>query len=532
MSKQFNKLNYAQPTQPTTILFEKKRALEEAKEGLTAQKELSEQQKKEFEKRKEEIKLQREQLIQRPAMYDHYVKQSYDKIAQAEQLYLSEQSTCKTLDKEIQAKQRKIAELEAERKKKERKLAQMEKSRDYLIHEETDEFPEVSALIQRYEALQSSTKELISQIENIQKQQEETLLEIGKTKQELGNAILAMTNQLDVLESQLKDKRATVRAMSEGIQTEVVQLAASKAEESEAKMALANLFTRVVIARVQLAGTLSAPAIVQAYTLTSSSPPLRSTTSATGAQQSLSAPSALGSYLSGTSPSSPSYSSGATDSAALIAQLQHQAFLQQQQHEADLIIEQMKEANGVKTNDEAMLCLIRDFLIDLSACEKDIDRLIAEKQQQALQSSISGAVPGASGLTATTAGGVQGFDATRGADLASTGVPLDTSIASGDSASVGARNKTPLQTKRTITKSPLSGMTKAKAKQSAAPSATPTSRPSSTGGMKASDKTTKTAAKTAQKASPKAVAKAKRPAVRPGLESTIGEEAFWGTGDM
>eukprot|EP00770_Monocercomonoides_exilis_P011345 MONOS_11289.1-p1 / transcript=MONOS_11289.1 / gene=MONOS_11289 / organism=Monocercomonoides_exilis_PA203 / gene_product=unspecified product / transcript_product=unspecified product / location=Mono_scaffold00559:9762-11711(+) / protein_length=513 / sequence_SO=supercontig / SO=protein_coding / is_pseudo=false len=513
MSKQFNKLNYAQPTQPTTILFEKKRALEEAKEGLTAQKELSEQQKKEFEKRKEEIKLQREQLIQRPAMYDHYVKQSYDKIAQAEQLYLSEQSTCKTLDKEIQAKQRKIAELEAERKKKERKLAQMEKSRDYLIHEETDEFPEVS-------------------IENIQKQQEETLLEIGKTKQELGNAILAMTNQLDVLESQLKDKRATVRAMSEGIQTEVVQLAASKAEESEAKMALANLFTRVVIARVQLAGTLSAPAIVQAYTLTSSSPPLRSTTSATGAQQSLSAPSALGSYLSGTSPSSPSYSSGATDSAALIAQLQHQAFLQQQQHEADLIIEQMKEANGVKTNDEAMLCLIRDFLIDLSACEKDIDRLIAEKQQQALQSSISGAVPGASGLTATTAGGVQGFDATRGADLASTGVPLDTSIASGDSASVGARNKTPLQTKRTITKSPLSGMTKAKAKQSAAPSATPTSRPSSTGGMKASDKTTKTAAKTAQKASPKAVAKAKRPAVRPGLESTIGEEAFWGTGDM
>lgn len=72
------------------------------------------------------------------------VKQSYDKISQAEQLFLQEQSICKALDQEIELKQKRITELENERKKKEQTLARMEKAREYLVHEETDEFPEVS----------------------------------------------------------------------------------------------------------------------------------------------------------------------------------------------------------------------------------------------------------------------------------------------------------------------------------------------------------------------------------------------------
>ena len=71
-------------------------------------------------------------------------QQSYDKILQAEQLLLTEQATCKALDQEIQMKKQQIAELEAEKKRKEEVLTTIEKARDYLIHEETDEFPEVS----------------------------------------------------------------------------------------------------------------------------------------------------------------------------------------------------------------------------------------------------------------------------------------------------------------------------------------------------------------------------------------------------
>ncbi|KAA6385657.1 MAG: hypothetical protein EZS28_018814 [Streblomastix strix] len=363
-------------SQPTTILFERKRQLEEAKDGLSAQKKLSEEQKIEFEKRREEIKLRREQLIQQPAMRDNYVKQNYDKIAQAEQLFLTEQAACKSLDQEIQQKQKRITQLEQQKTKKDQVLREMEKQRDYLVREETDEYPEVIALIQRYEALRATTKELGSQIEGISRQQEDINTEITRTKQDLNSAMLQKTNQLDQLEQRLKGRRQQMRNMIEGIQSEVVQLTQLKTEESEVKMALANLFTRVVYARVNMAGTLSAPAICKAQT--SQSAPLSplekyfvSTTTTYNP---------LIQYLAGEQPSQ------FGNEAQVILQQQAQLqVLQQQQHEADVILAMMQEQYGAKDRQQQQLLLIRDFLSDLMAIESSIDSSLALKYPHLFQ---------------------------------------------------------------------------------------------------------------------------------------------------
>lgn len=62
-------------------------------------------------------------------------------------MFLTEQNTCRNLDEEIITKTNKINDLERLKKEKEKELSVLEKKRDYLVKEETDEFPEVLVCI-------------------------------------------------------------------------------------------------------------------------------------------------------------------------------------------------------------------------------------------------------------------------------------------------------------------------------------------------------------------------------------------------
>ncbi|KAK2964190.1 hypothetical protein BLNAU_721 [Blattamonas nauphoetae] len=371
------------PTQTSTLLFEKKRSLEESKEGLTAQKRLSEQQKAEFEKRKEEIKIQREQLIQKPAMYDHYVKQSYDKIAQAEQQFLSEQSLCRTLEQEIQRKERRIRQLEMEREMKEQQLKEMEEQREYLVKEETDEYPEVSSLIQRYDALQTSTKELVQQIDSLTKRQEEMNTTIIKTRQNLSDVLLSLSNQVDQKEEELKEKRRQMRMMQDNLLTQTSTLTSSSTLHSASTVAVQTLFKKVIVARSKLAGTIAAPTIVQA------SQPVNAQTiglaTATGDDKgdSMLVPSMYVSVQKSVGDQTSSdWNKFGESNEDLIHQLQRNAFSSQQEKELSTVVNMIIEQNSLEQLGlppkllpyKAMLTLIHDFLVDLSQIEPQVDK--------------------------------------------------------------------------------------------------------------------------------------------------------------
>jgi hypothetical protein len=269
--------------------------------------------------------------------------------------------------------------------------------------------------------LLSSTKELQSQIAEINRKTDELNKRYTERKQELSNAILQQSNKMDSLEGVMKERRATLRNMADGIQLDVVSLTDARQEESEVKMfaffinffffilnlifffflcrALANLFQRVIVARCLLAGTLTCPYIVQAA---NSLPTISQVAGASAA------PSPLTIYLSSgklyfvfffikspddngffiaasVTPVSITNPPPSLDGSSMATNLQKQQQVQmqqlQQQYEADKVIRMMKEGNNTNDIYEAQLCLVRDFLLDL----REVDRmLIAEANSSSI----------------------------------------------------------------------------------------------------------------------------------------------------